>query len=92
MVEKKKSPEALQSGSGNRSAGCQIPDVVTVRQVAAERAPEGRKVCRMDRDGITRRKGFIKRLIEPRIERFFVMLCHCEFREGATLRTLQKAL
>jgi hypothetical protein len=39
----------------------------------------------MDRDGIARRKGFIKRLIKTRIERFFVwgMLCHCDIREPA---------
>jgi hypothetical protein len=85
MVEKKKSAKAMQSGSGNGPTGCQIPDVVTVRQVATQHAPEGRDVCRMDRDGIACRKGFIKRLIKTRIKRFFAwgMLSHCVFREAA---------
>jgi hypothetical protein len=91
MVEKEKSAEALQYGSGNWAPGYQIPDVVTVRQMATQHAPEVGKVCRMDRDGVARGEGFIERLIEARIERFFVVPCHCNFREVVILKTLQRS-
>jgi hypothetical protein len=87
MIEKKKSAEAMQSGPGNGSPGGQIADVVAVRQVAAQHSPEGRDVRRMDRDGIARRKGFVKGLIETRIERFVVwgMLRHGGYREACAV-------
>jgi len=69
VIEEQKCAKAIQPRCRERPTSQQIAYVVTVCRVAAQHALERGHLCRMNRDRVARRKSFLKRFIETRIER-----------------------